>query len=102
MADKKVDRSMRGGQAGAMTPAQVFEASRSKHGTPNMSDVARDSEKSAVLEKFREREERFRRDQALHAQAENHVAAEPGSEAAAKSDSPSHGEEPAPEDDTAD
>jgi len=98
MADKKVDRPMRGGQTGTMTPAQVFQASRSKHGTPNMTDVARDSEKSAVLEKFRDREERYRRDQSLHAQAENHPAAELPTEP----ETPSPGEESRQEEDTAD
>jgi hypothetical protein len=94
MADKKVERNMRGGQAGPMTPGEVFEASHSKHGTPNMADVAGESGKSALLERFREREERYRRDQSLqaHAEAATHLPAE--APASSSTETPAEAETP--------
>jgi hypothetical protein len=65
MADKKVERS---GRERPLTPTQKMEASLSDPGTLNMADRTRDKGKSALADKFREREERWRREQALHDQ----------------------------------
>jgi Tfp pilus assembly protein PilF len=78
MADKKVERSVRGRP---LTPTQKMEAALSDPGTLNRSDPSRDKGKSALADKFREREERWRREQALHdqqaAQAADHADSEP-------------------------
>jgi len=71
MADKKVERSVRGRP---LTPTQKMEAALSDPGTLNMSDPSRDKGKSALADKFREREERWRREQALHDQQAAHAA----------------------------
>jgi hypothetical protein len=65
MADKKVDRNRR---EHSLTPTQKMRASISDPGTMNMADVTHDKGKSALVDKFREREERWRREQALHDQ----------------------------------
>jgi hypothetical protein len=65
MADKKVERS---GRERPITPTQKMEAALSDPGTMNMANTAHDKGKSALVHKFREREERWRRDQALHEQ----------------------------------
>ena len=65
MADKKVERS---GRERPLTPTQKMEAALSDPGTMNMADPTRDKGKSALVDKFREREERWRREQALHDQ----------------------------------
>jgi hypothetical protein len=63
MADKKVERSLRGRPA---TPVQKMQAALSDQGTLDMSDTRHDKGKSALADKFREREDRWRRDQAFH------------------------------------
>lgn len=65
MADKKVGRS---DQERPITPTQKMEASLSDPGTMNMADTAHDKGKSALVDKYREREERWRREQSLHDQ----------------------------------
>ena len=65
MADKKVERT---GRERPITPTQKMEAALSDPGTTSMADTTRDKGKSALADKFREREERWRRDQALHDQ----------------------------------
>ena len=65
MADKKVERSVR---ERPLTPAKKMEAALSDPGTLNMAEPTRDKGKSALVDKFREREERWRREQALHDQ----------------------------------
>ena len=77
MADKKVERSVRGRPH---TPTQKMEAALSDPGTLNMSDAARDKGKSALADKFREREERWRREQALHDQQAARAAEQASSE----------------------
>jgi hypothetical protein len=70
MADKKVERS---GRERPITPTQKMEASLSDPGTMNMSEAAHDKGKSALVDKYREREERWRREQSqrdLQAQQE--------------------------------
>jgi hypothetical protein len=65
MADKKVERS---GRERPITPTQKMESALSDPGTVNMAVPTRDKGKSALADKFREREERWRREQALHDQ----------------------------------
>jgi hypothetical protein len=81
MADKKVERS---GRERPLTPTQKMEAALSDPGTMNMADTTHDKGKAALVDKFREREERWRRDQSLHdqqaaqaAERGKHEAAEP-------------------------
>ncbi len=71
MADKKVERS---GRERPLTPTQKMEAALSDPGTMNMADPTRDKGKSALVDKYREREERWRREQALHDQEAAHAA----------------------------
>jgi len=98
MADKKVERSGRGRP---LTPAQKLNASLSDAGTMSMADAAHDKGKSALVDKFREREERWRQEQALH-DRQVARAAEPGAATsedaaeageAAKAETPSEGGE---------
>ncbi|MBC7292504.1 MAG: hypothetical protein H5T84_00100, partial [Thermoleophilia bacterium] len=65
MADKKVDRC---GRQRSLTPAKKLEAALSDPGTLNMAETAHDKGKSALVDRFREREEKWRRGQALHGQ----------------------------------
>ena len=74
MADKKVERS---GRERPITPTQKMEASLSDPGTMNMAQPTHDKGRSALVDKYREREERWRREQSLHAQQSHQ-----GSEAA--------------------
>jgi hypothetical protein len=81
MSDKKVGRT--GGRP--ITPTQKMEAALSDPGTVNVADMPHDKGKSGVADKFREREERWRSEQAMHdqqaAHAQEHVerpAAEAG------------------------
>jgi hypothetical protein len=81
MADKKVERS---GRERPITPTQKMEASLSDPGTMNMAEAVHDKGRSALVDRFREREEKWRREQALHAQQTEpglevvEVAVEPG------------------------
>jgi len=63
MADKKVERS---GRERPLTPKQKMEAALSDPGTMNMAQTTHDKGKSALVDKFREREERWRSEQSLH------------------------------------
>ena len=63
MADKKVERSHRGNP---LTPTQRLQASLSDPGTVDMADRTHNTGRSALVDKFKEREERWRRDQAIH------------------------------------
>ncbi|MBN1321190.1 MAG: hypothetical protein JXA87_10160 [Thermoleophilia bacterium] len=63
MADKKVERS---GRERPLTPRQKMNSALSDPGTVNMAAPTHDKGKSALADKFREREERWRREQALH------------------------------------
>lgn len=65
MADKKVERS---GRERPLTSRQKMKASLSDQGTVNMAEPAHDKGKSALVDRFREREDRWRREQVLHAQ----------------------------------
>jgi hypothetical protein len=63
MADKKVDRSRRI----PPTPSQKLTASLSDEGTFDMADTRHDKGRSALGDKFREREELWHREQTAHA-----------------------------------
>jgi hypothetical protein len=65
MADKKVERS---GRERPLTPVQKMKKALSETDNVNMAEPAHDKGKSALVDKFREREERWRREQALHDQ----------------------------------
>jgi hypothetical protein len=86
MADKKVERS---GRERPLTPRQKFKAALSDQGTVNMADPTHDKGKASLVDKFREREERWRREQSLRdqeARAEQHP---PREAAAAEAADPS-------------
>jgi hypothetical protein len=71
MADKKVERSLR---ARPLTPTQKMQAALSDPGTVDIADSRHDRGKSALVDKFRDREERWRRDQAFHDREMSHEA----------------------------
>lgn len=88
MADKKVERNVRSSdEERPTTPQEKLEASISKTGTLNMSNLAADKARSALLDRFREREERYRREQAAAAQA---AMQSPSPEESEKAPSPEH------------
>lgn len=70
MPDKKVGRF--GGRP--ITPTQKMEAALSDPGTVDVADISHAKGKSTVADKFREREEKWRRERALHDQQEGFVA----------------------------
>jgi hypothetical protein len=70
MSDKKVGRYDRR----PLTPTEKMEGALSDPGTVNVADLPHDKGKSAVTDKFREREERWRREQSLHDQQAAHAA----------------------------
>jgi hypothetical protein len=65
MPDKKVSKSV---ASRPLTPSQKLDASLSDTGTVNMAESAHDKGRSTLVDKFKEREERWRREQALHEQ----------------------------------
>lgn len=72
MADKKVERNVRSSdEERPTTPTEKLQSSISKAGTINMAHLSADKAKSTLLDKFREREERYRREQSVAAQAES-------------------------------
>ena len=71
MADKKVDRSHR---ERPLTPAQKITASLSDQGVVSMAEPAHDKGKSALIDRFREREDRWRKEQAFRARQVSEVA----------------------------
>ena len=77
MADKKVERSRMGRP---LTPTKRLEASLSDQGTVDMADRTHDVGRSALVDNFREREERWRSDQALHDREAAHEMPETGLE----------------------
>jgi len=64
MSDKKVGGVYRR----PITPTEQMEGALSDPGTVNVADLPHDKGKWAIADKFREREERWRREQALHDQ----------------------------------
>ncbi|MHB1344316.1 MAG: hypothetical protein ACYCX3_08170 [Thermoleophilia bacterium] len=68
MADKKVDRNVRSSdQERPQTPTQKMTGALSDSGNVNVAEADRDKGKTALLDRFRDRDERYRRDQALAA-----------------------------------
>jgi hypothetical protein len=63
MADKKVDRYR---PDRAINPTQQTTSALSEKGTVNVADAAHDKGRSALVDKFRRREERWRLEQSLH------------------------------------
>ncbi len=71
MADKKVDRNVRSSdQERPQTPTQKMTGALSDSGNVNVAEADKDKGKTALLDRFRDRDERYRRDQSLAA-AEN-------------------------------
>jgi hypothetical protein len=71
MADKKVERNIRSSEEERpITPSQKFQASTSDGGTLKVPEKTDSKARDALLDRFREREQRFRREQSDHAQAE--------------------------------
>jgi hypothetical protein len=70
MSDKKVGRS----GARPTTPTEQMERALSDPGTVNVADLPHDKGRAAIADKFREREERWRREQALHEQQAAEIA----------------------------
>lgn len=96
MADKKVERNVRASdQERPSTPTQKMAGALSDTGTVNMSQVGRDKGKAALFDRFRDREERYRRAQSLDAVATQATAARTASGSPAAEETP--GEEPADE-----
>lgn len=85
MSDKKVGRVYRR----SITPTEKMESALSDPGTTNVADNPHAKGKSAMVDKFREREEEWRREQSLHDQAAAH-ASEPAERPAAD-ESPTSG-----------
>jgi len=69
MSDKKVGRL----GARPTTPTEQMERALSDPGTVNVADLPHDKGKGAIADKFREREERWRREQTLHDQQAAHA-----------------------------
>jgi len=65
MPDKKVSRTVQGRP---LTPKQRMEESLSDPGTVSMAEPRHERTHAHVVDKFREREERWRREQSLHDQ----------------------------------
>ncbi len=70
MSDKKVGRL--GGRR--VSPTEQMERALSDPGTVNAADLPHDKGKAATADKFREREERWRREQTLQDQRTSHPA----------------------------
>jgi hypothetical protein len=90
MSDKKVGRS--GGRP--VTPTQQMERALSDPGTVNVADMPHDKGKASVGDKFREREERWGREQAQHDQQVAHAAEteRPGEKTGEKTEQQGRGE----------
>jgi hypothetical protein len=69
MSDKKVGRISRY----PINPTEQMQRSLSDPGTVNAKDLPHDKGKTGVTDKFREREERWRREQSMHDQQANHA-----------------------------
>ena len=92
MADKKVERS---GRQRPLTPAQKLGSSLSDPGTVSMADPVHDKGKSALVDKFRQREERWRREQTIRDREAAYGT--PGAAEHGGEDSAEAGEQPATE-----
>jgi hypothetical protein len=75
MADKKVERNVRSSeQERPSTPTQKMTGALSDSGTVNIAAADRDKGKSALFDRFRDREERYRREQSSAALSEEATA----------------------------
>jgi hypothetical protein len=94
MADKKVERS---GRERPQTPRQKLKAALSDSGNVNMAEPAHDKGKAALIDKFREREERWRREQVLRDQEKSvaHQSAKGAAEGEQVATAAAGAEEPA-------
>ncbi len=82
MADKKVERNLRSSdQERPSTPTQKMTAALSDGGTINVADAVHDRGKSALLDRFRDRDEQFRLAQSMGDKAEQSASAPDGVEA---------------------
>jgi hypothetical protein len=85
MADKKVERNLRSSdQERPQTPTQKMTGALSDSGNVNMAEADRDKGKTALLDRFRDRDERYRREQSIAAIAENAPAGPASSDAPAE------------------
>ena len=78
MADKKVERS---GRERPRTPTQKMQAALSDPGTMDMADTTHDKGKSALVDRFREREQRWRTEQTLRDREAAHGVEHPAEHA---------------------
>ena len=93
MADKKVERNVRASdQERPSTPAQKMTASLSDHGTLNVSQAAHDRSKASLFDRFRDRDERYRRAQSLDATAAKNVVGRPAPPTASVEEHPAEGD----------
>jgi hypothetical protein len=77
MADKKVGRY---GGTRTLSPTQKMDAALSDSGTMDVADASHAKAKSTLADKFRTREEKWRRDQSFHDQNEHTKEVEPSHE----------------------
>lgn len=69
MADKKVERNVRSSDIEhPHTPTEKLTSSLSAEGTLNTEHPRQDKAKAELLDKFRERDERYRREQATESE----------------------------------
>jgi len=68
MSDKKVGRQSYISETGPLTPSKRNEESLSDGGAINAAKPTDSKGKSGLIDRFREREERYRREQALAAE----------------------------------
>ncbi len=78
MADKKVERS---GRERPRTPTQKMKAALSDPGTMDMTDATHDKGKSALVDRFRDREQRWRTEQTLRDREAAHGVEHPAEHA---------------------
>jgi hypothetical protein len=72
MADKKVERNLRSSdQERPQTPTQKMTGALSDSGNVNIAEADKDKGKTALFDRFRDRDERYRREQSIAATAEN-------------------------------
>jgi hypothetical protein len=89
MADKKVERNVRASdQERPSTPTQKMMGSLSDTGTINVAGAGKDKGKSALFDRFRDREERYRRAQSIDAAAAQSTAVRPAAGAPAEDEAP--------------
>ena len=63
MADKRVERNVRSSdQEQPRTPTEKLTASLSSEGTLNTEDAENDKARATLLDKFKERDDRYRRE----------------------------------------